>query len=538
MLKESAATLSLWQTQILEAVGNNGQVIIDVIPDLELVIGKQPSVPKLGPTETQNRFQMFFLNFVRALCDKEHPFILFIDDLQWVDSASLALLKTIMLDEEMKHLLIIGAYRDNEVDSSHPFIMALSELEKADVTINRIELANLFEGDINQLLQDSLKCKRALTQPLSNLLYQKTQGNAFFTHQFLQTLYKKALLQFDFKQHQWQWDLENIKAQNITDNVVELMANKIEQLPSKTSKALQLAACMGNQFDLLILAIIDEQDKNETLAVLSTALAEGLIQPLDENYKHLETASQSQFKFLHDRVQQAAYALIDEDQKQAVHLQIGRLLLTNTPASTLEDKVFDMVSQFNKALNLITQIEEKLKIAELNLTASEKAKESNAYKPAYEYLQNALHLINEKPWQNHYDLTLTIHLALSQVAFLIADFKEMDQYIEIVLNHARNTLDKLQAYEVRMQYLIAQGKQAEALQLGLDMLSLLNESLSTELLENFEIESLEAVLEKMKSHINMAIVIFLRLAILPMVASCVEKGRLKKGTYLENWVWI
>jgi predicted ATPase len=305
LLMENAETLANWQSKILAAVGNNGQIIIDVIPDLELIIGKQPAVAKVGPTEAQNRFQMFFLNFVKALCDKKHPFILFIDDLQWMDSASLGLLKNIMLDDENQYLLIIGAYRDNEIDSSHPFMMAVNELQKSDAVINTIELINLQPADINHLLQDSLKCKTLLTQPLTDLIYQKTQGNAFFTHQFLQTLYEEALLCFDFEPHQWRWDVKQIAAQNITANVVELMSNKIDKLPVKTSAVLQLAACIGNQFDLSILAIIYEKDQNETLSVLRPAIVEGLIQPLDKNYKHLDTLVKSQFKFLHDRVQQA-----------------------------------------------------------------------------------------------------------------------------------------------------------------------------------------------------------------------------------------
>ena len=228
LLMESAETLANWQSQILDALGNNGQIIIDVVPDLELVIGPQPAVASVGPTEAQNRFQIFFLNFIKVLSEKEHPLILFIDDLQWVDSASLGLLKSIMLDDEIQHLLIIGAYRDNEVDSSHPLIMTASELEKANATINSIELANLQQEDVNQLLQDSLSCETALIQPLTDLIYQKTQGNAFFTHQFLHTLYFEALLRFDFEQHQWQWDVQQIAAQNITANVVELMAKKID----------------------------------------------------------------------------------------------------------------------------------------------------------------------------------------------------------------------------------------------------------------------------------------------------------------------
>jgi len=218
----------------------------------------------------------------------------------------------------------------------------MDELQKANAVINTIELANLQPAAINHLLQDSLLCFAKRTQALTDLIYQKTQGNAFFTHQFLQTLYFDTLLRFDFEQHQWQWDVKQIAAQNITDNVVELMANKIEKLPSNTSVVLQLAACIGNQFDLPILAIVYEQDQNETLSVLRQAITEGLIQPLDENYKRLDTAEKSQFKFLHDRVQQAAYALIDDTQKKAVHVKIGRLLLSNVSKETIEENLFNI----------------------------------------------------------------------------------------------------------------------------------------------------------------------------------------------------
>jgi predicted ATPase/signal transduction histidine kinase/CheY-like chemotaxis protein/tRNA A-37 threonylcarbamoyl transferase component Bud32 len=480
LLMESAETLANWQTRILDAVGNNGQVIIDVIPDLELVIGTQPPVAKVGPTEAQNRFNWFFLNFVKALCDREHPFILFIDDLQWVDSASLGLLKSIMLDEEIQHLLIIGAYRDNEVDSTHPFMMTVNELEKANVSLNTIGLANLQQEDVNHLLQDSLKCFAKRTQPLTDLIEQKTQGNAFFTHQFLQTLSDEALLRFDFEQHQWHWDVEQIAAQNITANVVELMANKISKLPLKTSKALQLAACMGNQFDLPILAIIYEHNQHESLEVLTTALAEGLIQPLDENYKHLDTTGKSQFKFLHDRVQQAAYALIDDEQKQAVHLQIGRLLLTNTPADTLEEKVFDIVGQFNQCLELLNNQAERLKVAGLNLLAGQKAKMATAYGAAVNYFIKGRECLTENSWESAYNLTLNLFTEAAEAAYLSGDFKQKAQFAEVVLQQARTLADEVKVCEIQILAYIAQNQRRKAIQIALNFLNRLDISLPEE----------------------------------------------------------
>ncbi|MDM8557213.1 AAA family ATPase [Candidatus Parabeggiatoa sp. HSG14] len=471
LLMENASILAVWQSKILDAVGNNGQIIIDVIPDLELVIGKQPTVAEVGPTEAQNRFLMFFLNFVKALCDKEHPFILFIDDLQWVDSASLGLLKNIMLDSEVRHLLIIGAYRDNEVDSSHPFIITVDELQKANAIINTIELTNLQQEDINHLLQDSLNCEALLTQPLTDLIYQKTQGNAFFTHQFLHTLYSDALLRFDFEQHLWQWDVEQIAAQNITANVVELMSNKIDKLPEKTSAVLQLAACIGNQFDLPILAIIYEQDQNETLEVLHSAITEGLIQPLDENYKHPDTLEKSQFKFLHDRVQQAAYTLIDDEQKQAVHLQIGSLLLRNTPANVLEEKVFDIVGQINHSIELLNDPAERIKIAQLNLIAGQKAKTATAHGAAVNYLTVGRECLTENSWESEYDLTLALYESAADAAYLIGDFSRQEQLVEIVLNNAKSLSDKLNAYEIRIVSYFAQSQCLEAIKVKLSVLN-------------------------------------------------------------------
>jgi predicted ATPase/serine phosphatase RsbU (regulator of sigma subunit)/tRNA A-37 threonylcarbamoyl transferase component Bud32 len=470
LLMESAETLSNWKTKILDAAGNNGQIIIDVIPELELVIGKQPTVDQVGSTETQNRFQLFFLKFIKALCDKEHPFILFIDDLQWVDSASLSLLKSIMLDDEIHHLLIIGAYRDNEVDSSHSFMMTVDELEKDNVIINTIFLANLLGDDVNHLLQESLLSKAAQTQSLTDLIYQKTLGNAFFTHQFLHTLYVEGLLQFDFKKNQWQWDVEQIASQNMTANVVELMTNKIDQLPKKTSKVLQLAACIGNQFDLAILAIIYEQNQTETLDVLQPAFAEGLILPLDGNYKHVDTLEKSQFKFLHDRIQQAAYALIDDDQKQAVHLQIGRLLLKNTPTDMLENKVFEIVEHFNHSIDLIDNYAERLEISQLNLMAGQKAKMATAHGASIKYLQIGMMLLSSNSWKTDYNLTLNLYVAGTEVAYLSHDFEKMASFANIVLDKAQEIMDKVPVFETMLQAYSVQNQHLDGIHASLTYL--------------------------------------------------------------------
>jgi predicted ATPase/tRNA A-37 threonylcarbamoyl transferase component Bud32 len=493
LLMENTETLANWQTRILNAVGNNGQIIIDVVPDLELIIGTQPAVAKLGPTESQNRFNLFFLNFVKALCDKKHPFILFIDDLQWVDSASLALLKSIMLDNEIRHLLIIGAYRDNEVDSSHPFIMMKDELQKANAIINTIELTNLQPTDINHLLQDSLLCKALLTQPLTDLIYQKTQGNAFFTHQFLQTLYSDALLHFDFEQHQWRWDVEQIAAQNITANVVELMTNKIDKLPKKTSTVLQLAACIGNQFDLSLLAIIYDPDKNEILSTLRPAITEGLIYPLDENYKHLDTAERAKFKFLHDRVQQAAYALIDEKDRLLIHWQIGYLLLNNTPPEALDSHIFDIVNHLNLGMDFAQNEINKQQIVQLNLLAVKKAKSSTAFQAALKYARIATSLLNQAAWQSNYALAFELFKEQAEVEYLTGHHQIAEALVDQLNEHAQPLADKVDAFALLKNLQATQGKNyAKGLTVGLQVLQTAGLNFPES-----EIEQQQAIAEKL-----------------------------------------
>ncbi|MCV6637603.1 AAA family ATPase [Candidatus Albibeggiatoa sp. nov. NOAA] len=498
LLTENETQLNQWKQKLLTALRSNGQVIIDVIPEVEQIIGKQPAIPELSPAESQNRFNMVFQNFIQVFCHPDHPLVIFLDDLQWIDSATLKLLKLIAENKDNTALFIIGAYRDNEVSPAHPLVSTLEELREEQVAINQITLKPLAFEHVNQLVMDSVHQQDTTT--LTDLVISKTQGNPFFINQFLHALYKENLLYFVpptlEKNAYWQWDIQKIKDMNITDNVVDLMVSKLKQLPESAQQVLRLAACVGNHFDLDMLSIIYEKSTADTFQDLMPILIEEFILPsssleLTDDDIQSPSLTIQHFRFLHDRVQEAAYALIDDEQKQTVHLQIGRLLLKNTSDETLEEKVFDIVNQFNKALTHVSHTEEKLKIAQLNLTAGEKAKESNAYILSYDYLQNAIDLIhNENPWQDHYELTLAIHCALAQLAFLTADFEQMDQYIDTVLNNAANTFDKLYAYEVRIQYLIAVAKPSEALQLGLEVLSLLDQNLSTELLEDIEIESL------------------------------------------------
>ena len=496
-LTESTEQLNQWRDQILTAVGNNGQVLIDVIPHLELVIGSQPAVAHVGSQEAQNRFNFVFQNFMRAISQKNHSLVLFIDDLQWADSASLSLLQTLMTDTDNQYLLIIGAYRDNKVDASHPLMIMVENLKHSfQVPLHTIHLQNLTRFEVNTLIAEALGCESAHVQALTNLVYEKTQGNAFFTHGFLQSLYEQALLVFDVKAQQWRWDVEQIAAKDMTDNVVELMASKITQLSAPTQEVLKLAACIGHQFCLKTLSIIRELPQKETLALLWQPIEEGLLVPLDDNFKYGEKLekydAEAYFKFQHDRVQQAAYSLIADADKPILHLQIGRLLLVNTEDL---DRLFEIVDHFNLSLERIEQQSERDEIILLNLLAGQYAKAAMAYEAAINYLNTGLALLPENGWQTQYELTLALYVEAVETEYLNTHFEQVETLSQVVLQQAKTVLDKVKVYESQLLSHIAQNQMNAAIEIGLQVLEMLEVSLVKTPPENLIIETLRRLPE-------------------------------------------
>ena len=523
LLSEPEITLNTWKKKILEALGNNGQIIIDVIPELEKIIGQQPPVEQLGRSESQNRFNLFFQRFLEVFCDKEYPLVIFIDDLQWADLSSLNLIEQLMSNSDNQYLLMIGAYRDNEVSLTHPLVNTLEKIEQAKIVVNKITLYPLKVNHINQLIANTLSCSLEVSKPLAELVGEKTGGNPFFLTQLLYSLYQENLLVFQAPQSlintennqkcYWQWDIEYIKTVSITDNVIELMVSKIEKFNLKTQNILKLAACIGNQFNLEILSIINGKSQIITSEELEYAIQERLINPLDNNYKilslwdteellnklsenYLESTKSISYIFLHDRVQQAAYSLIPEYEKKQLHLQIGRLLLRNIGEDELENKIFDIVNQLNQGSTFITEQLEKYELAKLNFQAGKKAKNSTAYEAALIYLETALKLLSSDSWKIQFNLTLEIYTEALEVEYLNAQFDRAETLSSIVLENTKEILYTIKIYELKIQSYYSQLQLQKAIDTALEILSKLGIVISS------DISLIKEKVAQEKKHIN------------------------------------
>ncbi|WP_432809661.1 trifunctional serine/threonine-protein kinase/ATP-binding protein/sensor histidine kinase [Pantanalinema sp. GBBB05] len=502
LLTESEAQIAVWREKLSQALAPNGQVIIEVIPEVELIIGQQEAVPQLGSSECQNRFNLVFQQFLKVFAQAEHPLVLFLDDLQWADSASLKLLQLLMTTSEQQCLLLIGAYRDNEVSPTHPLILTLEEIQNTGALVNTITLSPLAKDHINQLVADTLHCDLRKSQELAELLLIKTGGNPFFLTQMLLALHQEQLLSFDANTGSWGWTLAQIQSVGITDNVVELMVSKLQKLSESTQTVLKLATCIGSTFSLNLLAIVNEKPLSTTATELWEALQAGLVLPLDQTYKlalveELETSIHTSdhevvisYRFLHDRVQQAAYFLIPEAEKRETHLKVGQLLLQYTQPAEREEKIFDIVNQLNIGSELIHCQLKKNELAELNLLAARKAKAATAYEPALKYITAGLELLDDDSWTTHYELTSALFIEAVEIEYLNTHFEQAEQLAEVILANAQDLLQKTKVYQTKIYFHIAQNQMLEAIDTSLQVLDLLGEPLIQEAPQQVDIEEL------------------------------------------------
>ncbi|NJL91126.1 MAG: AAA family ATPase [Coleofasciculaceae cyanobacterium SM2_1_6] len=482
LLSESDAQLETWKMKIQGALGDNAQVMIEVIPELVLILGSQPPAAELSGMAAQNRFNLLFQKFFRVFTTQDHPVVLFIDDLQWADSASLNLMQLLLGDQETKYLLFLGAYRDNEVSPVHPFMLTLGELQKLEVQINRINLSPLSRKSINQLVADTLSCSTDLAMPLTELVMTTAKGNPFFSTQLLKSLYEEKLIRFDRQERYWLWDRTAILTLTLPEDVVEFMALQLQKLSPPTQNVLKLAACIGAEFDLATLAIISEQTEVEVSVALWEALQEELILPLNQVYRFFQdgaeilTLPQSvdvPYHFLHDRVQQAAYSLIPDNHKQYIHLKIGQLLLQNLPPEEKQEHIFDLVSQLNMGRDAISTTEEKQELAQLNLEAGQKAKLSAAYQLARDYCAIGISLLSENTWHENYTLIYDLHRHGSEAAYLFGDFDRAENLYSVAVFHAQTPIDQATIYRIQMTQYQLQGRNSEAIAIQRQSLQLL-----------------------------------------------------------------
>jgi len=462
LLTESAQELSQWKERILAGVESNGKVIIDIIPELELILGKQPLVPELPSRETETRFNFVFRSFIRTFSHNEIPFMIFLDDLQWIDAASLKFIQYLLTTHDNDNFIFIGAYRDGEVGKSHALNSVWNTVQKTGVAINNIHLKELNLHDLNELIADILKKPQEETLALAEFIVSKTAGNPFFVIEFMRSLYSKSLITFNYNLGTWQWATEAVQNENITDNVIRLLKENILMLDESTQYVIKSAACIGNQFDLDLLLKISEISLEDAMRHLKHSIDKGLVVPVNE-HKGL-------FRFVHDQIKEAAYGLIPDDEKKSMHLNAGRNVLRTLPTEERNQRIFDIVQQFNLGHELITRQSERHEIAQLNLIAANKSLITAAFDSAYNYMKIGISLLKDDAWKISYNLALEIHTRAAEAAYLCFDFEIAGKIINIVLQRAENLLDKIDALEIKMLSFMAQNQQREAIETTLPVL--------------------------------------------------------------------
>src|SRR6195256_6257081 len=411
LLGKSEAELQRWRDRLQQALVPNGLLIVALVPELKLIIGAQPPVPDLPPQDAQNRFQLVFRRFLNVFARPQHPLALFLDDLQWLDAATLDLLEHLLTHSEVRHLLLVGAYRDNEVSPSHPLLRTLEAIRKAGARVQEIVLAPLGLDGTGRLIADALRCEPERARPLAELVQEKTEGNPFFAIQFFTALADEGLLAFDAVALAWQWDIDRISAKNYTDNVVELMAAKLKRASTTTQEALKHLACLGNVVDIATLALVLGAPEEAVDVALLEAVHAGLV------FQH-----ENAYKFLHDRIQQAAYSLIPDEHRAEVHLHIGRVLLASMSGDQLDQHLFDVANQLNRGAGRLIERDEKVQVATIDLRAGRKAKASAAYASARAYFAAGMTLLHEGDWCSQYELMFSLWLGRAECEFLLGNF--------------------------------------------------------------------------------------------------------------------
>jgi PAS domain S-box-containing protein len=459
LLGQSEAELDRWRAALREALEPNGRLMTDLVPALTLLLGDQPPVPELAPKDAQRRFQLVFRRFIGVFARPDQPLALFLDDLQWLDAGTLDMLEDLLTQRDVQHVLLIGAYRDNEVAAAHPLQRTLGAIREAGARVREISLAPLTRHDVGQLLADGLRCAPGRVAPLAQLVHAKTAGNPFFALQFLAALADEGVLTFEHGQGGWSWDLERLHATGYTDNVADLMVGKLHRLPVATQAALQQLACLGHSAATATLALVHETSEEEVHAQLWEAVRTGVIERLESAYT-----------FIHDRVQEAVYSFIPEEGRAAAHLRIGRLLIAHTPPEERDEAIFELVHQLNRGAVLITDPKEREQLAALNLLAGTRAKQATAYASALTYLRAGAALVAEDGWERQHALAFALECHRAACEFLTGALAAAAERLTVLSTRAATTVEHATVACLRMDVHATLGQSGRAIAVGLDYL--------------------------------------------------------------------
>jgi PAS domain S-box-containing protein len=431
LLGKSEADLASWRVALRDALGPNGRLIIELVPELELIIGHQPAAPELPPHDARRRFQLIFRRFIGVFARPEHPLALFLDDLQWLDAATLDLLEDLLTGSDLQHLMLIGAYRTNELTSAHPLRQKFEAIEASGGKVVEITLAPLAPEHLQQLISEALRCEVERAAPLARLVHEKTGGNPFFANRFIASLAEESMLTFDRDAARWSWDLGRIQAKGYTDNLADLMVGKLTRLTAETQKAVQQLACVGNAAAVGTLSLVCGTTETEIHSLLVEAVRADLLERRKDSYH-----------FIHDRIQEAAYLLLPESLRAEEHLRIGRLLAANTTPEQREEAIYEIVNQLNRGAPLITGDQEREQLAELNLIAGRRAKAATAYGSALNYLVMGEALLPRDCWERSYPLVFAMEVNRAECEFLTGDLAAAEERLSRLSFRAANLVDR------------------------------------------------------------------------------------------------
>ncbi|TDO97478.1 response regulator [Marinomonas balearica] len=466
ILSEDETKIEVWRESLVDVLGENGRVMTDFIPDLSLIIGDQPKLADVSAIESQNRFNIVFPRFIELFSDEKHPLVIFWDDLQWADSASLQLIENIARNSQMHHLLLLGAYRENEITAADKLLLVLKEIrQQAHFRVINISLEALSLEHVESLIADTVNRNDPDQKALAKRCFNKTLGNPFFLNQLLEALHKEALLYFDRLDGRWSWNIDRIDAWQVSDNVVDLMQSKIHRLPQESQTLCQLAACIGNEFDLVTLASLDNREINDVEQHIHNAVSQGIV-IYKGRLSSTRSTSSMRYRFLHDQVQQAAYFLASDVERSDAHFKLGKLLIGRDKGELVAEDLFSIVNHLNRSISLIDSEEFKLKLVHYNLAACQRAKRTNAYDLALTYINVANELLGESAWEANSDLKFECTKESAEAEQLCGDIEAAHAHCHALLEHASSDLAKADVYALQTELYSNHGRFSEALESG------------------------------------------------------------------------